>query len=321
MKYGEGKTEDIKETQQILLSVGSYGAINTIDAKGIVDGIWGIKMLEALIRFQLAFAGFSWDELFNPSSDEYFGIGDGTLQALKKVQSALSPVRLGTLMLYQIYFQMIVCMDEHISNPLNFVAVSGNSVKRNDSVNAINGALAYTENWDTQSTSSKKAHIWTYMTQHGYSKELTAAFMGNMQQESNFSPTNAQNNKYPGEHNPEYLPKYKPTTYSATNNGDGVGWGLLQFTFYSIKYDLYEYALSHKGSVADMDIQLDFIEYTLNKESPSAWRKLQEPSNAEASELVKSFTKIIFSDYERAGDSTLSARQGYAVKIYDEYAK
>jgi hypothetical protein len=102
---------------------------------------------------------------------------------------------------------------------------------------------------------------------------------------------------------------------------DGVGWGLLQFTFYSIKYDLYKYAIAHNGSVADMDVQLDFIEYSVKKEQATAWKDLHSTSITNKESRVKEYTNIIFSRYERADDPTLSKRMQYAVEIYNEYAK
>ena len=86
-----------------------------------------------------------------------------------------------------------------------------------------------------------------------------AAIMGNMQHESGFSPTNAEDYNWDRimgfspyrTHNPEYIPNYSDT--------DGVGWGLIQWTYNTRKSGLRLYAASKGKSVGDLITQLEYL--------------------------------------------------------------
>lgn len=73
-----------------------------------------------------------------------------------------------------------------------------------------------------------------------------------MKQESNFNPNNAQDDWDPGDDNPEYIEGYK--------NNDGVGWGLLQWTFWARKQALLDNADEKGTSVGDLVTQLEVYE-------------------------------------------------------------
>lgn len=75
-----------------------------------------------------------------------------------------------------------------------------------------------------------------------------AAILGNIQKESQFSPTNAQESfGYPGTEDPEYIASY--------NAQDGVGWGIIQWTYHTRKQGLQDYANEKGTSVGDLDTQ------------------------------------------------------------------
>jgi hypothetical protein len=155
---------------------------------------------------------------------------------------------------------------------------------------------------------TKKEYIWNYLQEHlGTSDTHTAAIMGNMQQESNFSQTNAQDFAYPGLDNPEYIDKYSAK--------DGVGWGLLQWTYHTRKQGLLDYANENGASVGDITTQLEWLAYEVNNVSPykSNFKKfLQQPD-------IESATKYFCENIEQAGTPEMDSRIKYAKSILDEF--
>ena len=111
------------------------------------------------------------------------------------------------------------------------------------------------ENINEADMETKKEYIWNYLVnEFGLSEMHAAAIMGNIQQESNFSATNAQNSYgYPGDDDVEYIDKYAIK--------DNIGWGLIQWTYYTRKQGLLDYAVSKGASVGDITIQLEYLFY------------------------------------------------------------
>jgi hypothetical protein len=167
------------------------------------------------------------------------------------------------------------------------------------------GIQAQINNADVQ---TKKEYIWNYLTENlGTSDIHTAAIMGNMQQESGFSQTNAQNSDYPGLENPEYIDKYDAY--------DNVGWGLLQWTFYSRKQELLKYANESGKSIGDITLQLEFLVYEVNNVSPYENRFqqfLRQPD-------IESATRYFCEKIEEAGTPEMDSRIRYAKSILEEF--
>ena len=100
----------------------------------------------------------------------------------------------------------------------------------------------------------------------GYLKEnlqiedlQVAAILGNMYAESQFSPLISQEDD-----EDLYQPEYIKRNLDSIEK-DGIGWGLIQWTHWSRKRALYDYAVS-KGDVSyfgDMDTQLEYLVYEL----------------------------------------------------------
>jgi RHS repeat-associated protein len=155
MKYGEGSPVDIQEMQNILFYMGYFGWTWDISKKekdeNITDGIWGNQTLVALIRFQITFAHFAWNDLFDSVTGEYYGVGESTLEKLKQVQRAL-PVFWNTELSIWDYYQKILCIgkadpqtysgqlinEPHVVNPMVYITISGNVVKNNSNSGNIN---------------------------------------------------------------------------------------------------------------------------------------------------------------------------------------
>lgn len=175
-----------------------------------------------------------------------------------------------------------------------------------EEIQGIVGDIGYAD------ISFRKKYIWNYLDEHlDISDVQIAAIMGNMMQESRLSPTNAQEFKYKGTYNPEYISEYQ--------FDDGVGWGLVQWTYDSRKKGLYEYAndpvAEDNRSLGDMKTQLDYLIIELETGAcKNEYAKFVQITD------IGEATVFFCKEIERAGEPESEKRKKYAGEIYNEFA-
>ena len=147
-----------------------------------------------------------------------------------------------------------------------------------------------------------------------------AAVMGNLYVESHLNPVTLEG-KYGrmfGMTSKEYTEIFDRITSSEIDTfvRDGAGYGLAQWTYWSRKKGLWNYAQECEKSVGDLDVQLGYL-----------WKEIQgykkvmpilrnPPSLREASDIVAK-------EYEKPANTEekyLQNRANYGQKFYDEYA-
>ena len=109
--------------------------------------------------------------------------------------------------------------------------------------------------------------IWNFLLSQGLTEAGTAGLMGNLYSESALQPTNLQNSY-------EKKLGFTDTTYTAAvDNGtykgfinDAAGYGLAQWTYWSRKEALLDYAKSRGKSVGDLETQLGYLMQELEHE-------------------------------------------------------
>ena len=159
--------------------------------------------------------------------------------------------------------------------------------------------------------------IWNYFKGKGLNDFAVAGIMGNIYAESGFKPTNLQN---------AYEKKlgYTDDSYTAAvDNGsygnfvkDSAGYGLAQWTYWSRKQALLEYARSVGKSIGDLSMQLDFMWKEMQ-----GYKSMMTTLNSATSVLEASNAVLL--QYERPADQSESAqnrRAGYGQTYYDKYA-
>lgn len=159
--------------------------------------------------------------------------------------------------------------------------------------------------------------IWDYFKAKGLNDFGVAGLMGNLRAESGLSPTNLQNS---------YEKKLKMTDMeytAAVDNGsyknfvyDKAGYGLAQWTFWSLKERMLEYAKSVGKSIGDLDMQLDFLylELTRNKHILSV---------LENATSVRQASDVMLLQYERPADQSVSVqekRAAFGQEYFDRFA-
>ena len=147
-----------------------------------------------------------------------------------------------------------------------------------------------------------------------------AGVMGNMRAESGLVPyrmegdigdTNfTKSKKYTGRVNNGEISRYQ-------FSHDAVGYGLVQWTWYSYKQELYDYAKKQGKSVGDLTIQLQFLISVLSSgEFKSLWNTLRSAKSvAEAS-------NAFLLQFERPADQSVEVqrqRAGFGQQYYNKY--
>lgn len=187
-------------------------------------------------------------------------------------------------------------------------------------VNAILNAAGEKEQESTPVTSNTDttATIWNYFKGKGLNNFAVAGIVGNLYAESGFKPTNLQNTY-------EKKLGYTDATYTAAvDNGsytnfvkDSAGYGLAQWTYWSRKQALWEYAQSVGKSIGDLTMQLDFM-----------WKEMQGyksmMTTLKSATSVLEASNAVLTQYEKPadqGEAVQKKRAGYGQTYYDKYAQ
>lgn len=168
------------------------------------------------------------------------------------------------------------------------------------------------------STSSNEKTIWDFFKGKGLNDFAIAGVMGNLYAESALKPTNLQNSY-------EKKLGYTDATYTAAvDDGsygnfvkDSAGYGLAQWTFWSRKQALLEYARSVGKSIGDLGMQLDFMWNEMQ-----GYKAMMETLKVATSILVAS--NAVLTQYEKPadqGESVQRKRAGYGQTYYDKYVQ
>lgn len=160
--------------------------------------------------------------------------------------------------------------------------------------------------------------IWMYLMGKIGNAFGVAGLMGNLYAESGLNPNNLQNS---------YNKKLNITDeeYTALVDGgnypdfiaDKAGYGLAQWTFWSRKQALHDFAKERGVSVGDLQMQLDFMWKELNDVHPAVLMVLKE------AKTVREASDAVLLWYEKPADQSEKVqvkRAEYGQGYYDKYA-
>ena len=159
--------------------------------------------------------------------------------------------------------------------------------------------------------------IWNYFMAKINNPYGVAGLMGNLYAESALNPHNLQNSyeKTLGIDDDEYTEIVDNGSYTNFVK-DKAGYGLAQWTYWSRKQNLLNYAKKVGKSIGDLGMQLDFL-----------WNELQgykvvinTLNNAKS---VKEASDIVLTKFEKPsnqGESVKNARAAYGQVYYDKFA-
>lgn len=158
--------------------------------------------------------------------------------------------------------------------------------------------------------------IWNFLKAAGFNDFGVAGLMGNLYAESGLQPTNMEN---------AYQSKlgFTDETYTrAVDNGtyinfvkDAVGYGLAQWTYWTRKQNLLNYAKQKNKSIGDLEMQLEFLVKELKESyTNSVYNVLKNATSIlEASNAVL----LKFERPANMSTSVQSARASYGQSIYN----
>lgn len=153
-----------------------------------------------------------------------------------------------------------------------------------------------TETEDTAKT------IWNYLKGKGLNDYAVAGIMGNLYVESALRPTNLQNayEKRLGMDDATYTAAVDDGSYTNFVR-DSAGYGLAQWTYWSRKQNLLDYAKQAGKSIGDLGMQLNFL-----------WHELQMYTSVmnmlKGATSVRQASDVIITRYEKPADQSESAK-------------
>ena len=164
--------------------------------------------------------------------------------------------------------------------------------------------------------SSTEKTIWNYFIVKGMSPAGVAGLMGNLYAESGLNPQNLQNTyeKRLGFTDASYTAAVDSGAY-ANFVRDGAGYGLAQWTYWSRKEAMLNYAKKTGASIGDLIMQLDFM-YQELKGHVAVFQVLR------TARTVKEASDIVLTKYERPADmnsAVKAKRASYGQAFYDAY--
>ena len=166
-------------------------------------------------------------------------------------------------------------------------------------------------------TDNEKA-IWDFLYGKLGNAYGTAGLMGNLYAESALKSTNLQQTyeKKLGLSDAQYTAKVDDGSYINFVK-DSAGYGLAQWTYWSRKQALYQFAKSAGKSIGDLQMQLDFL-----------WKEIQGYTSVlntlKTAKSVKAASDSVLTQYERPadqGDAVKAKRTGYGQTYYNKYVK
>lgn len=162
--------------------------------------------------------------------------------------------------------------------------------------------------------------IWNYLIAKLNNPYGVAGLMGNLYVESHLNPIDLEG---------KYQRKFNMTDAEyteAVDNGiypkdsfvhDSAGYGLAQWTYWSRKEALYDFAKSRNASIGDLDMQLDYLWDELQKYKTVINTLYNAQTVREASDIVV----LRYEKPQHTEESFLQNRANYGQIYYDKFAE
>lgn len=161
--------------------------------------------------------------------------------------------------------------------------------------------------------------IWDFLKKEGFSDFGVAGLMGNLDAESALRPNNLQDtySRSLGLSDAEYTAKVDNGTYTNFVR-DSAGYGLAQWTYWSRKENLLNYAKSKKKSIGDLEMQLEFLVQELKTSYKNSVYNILVNATT-----VQQASDVVLMNFERPANAAAqkSKRAAMGQVYYNKYAK
>lgn len=147
------------------------------------------------------------------------------------------------------------------------------------------------------------AVIWNFLKSKGLNDYAVAGIMGNLEKESGLDPCNLQNsyNKKLNISDADYTAVVDAGAYPDFVT-DKAGYGLVQWTYWSRKKALLDYAKAAGTSIGDLNMQLAFMWQELQ-----GYKAVMTVLNSAVS--VREASDIVLHKYEQPGDQSVAVEE------------
>lgn len=164
---------------------------------------------------------------------------------------------------------------------------------------------------------SNEEIVWDYLYERFNNPYATAGIMGNLKAESNFNPKNLQNSFESKLGSDETYTKDVDSGKKSKDTfaHDSAGYGLAQWTYWTRKKALYEFAGEKGTSIGDLRMQLEFL-----------YREILSNANLSSSlrnaKSVKEASDMFLHIFEKPADQSKKVedkRAGFGIDIFKKY--
>ena len=160
--------------------------------------------------------------------------------------------------------------------------------------------------------------MWNFFKSKGLNDYGIAGLMGNLYAESGLKPTNLQNSyeKSLGMTDAEYTAAVDSGAYTNFVQ-DSAGYGLAQWTFWSLKQEMLNFIKNKGKSIGDGETQMEFLAHQLSTSYSSVWTTLKN-----AKSILEASNAVLLK-FERPTDQSEAVqnkRAEYSKIYYDKYA-
>ena len=162
--------------------------------------------------------------------------------------------------------------------------------------------------------------IWNFLKKEGFNDYGVAGLMGNLYAESGLRSNNLQDtySQKLGLSDAQYTQNVDNGTYTNFVK-DSAGYGLAQWTYYTRKQNLLNYAKSKSKSIGDLTMQLEFLVKELKENyTNSVYNVLKNATS------VLEASNAVLLKFERPANQSLTVqnqRSYYGQTYYQKYAK
>lgn len=168
-------------------------------------------------------------------------------------------------------------------------------------------------------SAANPAQMWDFFKSKGLNDYGVAGLMGNLYAESGLRSCNLQNSfeNSLGMNDVEYTKAVDNGSYTNFVK-DSAGYGLAQWTYWSLKQDLLNFCKQKNKSIGDLDTQMEFLAYQLEKSYKSVWAILKKAKN------VREASDAVLLQFERPADQSTAVqekRAAYGQTYFDNYGK
>ena len=160
--------------------------------------------------------------------------------------------------------------------------------------------------------------IWNFFKSKGLNDYACAGIVGNAFAESGCISNNLENmyQQRFGMSDNEYMSAVDNGTYTNFVH-DCAGWGIFQFTYFTLKQGLLDYAKQTNRSIGNLSMQLEYSWLLFEKNYSGMLKKLRSATS------VLQASNAVLLDFERPADQSIAAQQkraDFGQKFYDKYA-